>query len=61
MEYINEVLGYDNDGIIVEEGIEEDQSNLVAAQDLLKELDKFDENSLSPIYKDKNGKSKNFQ
>jgi len=24
MEYINEVLGYDNDGIIVEEGIEED-------------------------------------
>jgi hypothetical protein len=31
MEYINEVLGYDNDGIILEEGIEEDQSNLAAA------------------------------
>lgn len=60
MEYINEVLGYDNDGIIVEEGIEEDQSNLVAAQDLLKELDKFDQNSLSPIYNDKNSKNVNF-
>ncbi|CDW75306.1 UNKNOWN [Stylonychia lemnae] len=59
MEYINEVLGYDNDGIILEEGIEEDQSNLAAAQDLLKELDKFDQNSLSLIYQERGKLGKN--
>lgn len=39
---------YDHDGIIIEEGIEEDMSNLAAAKDLLKELDAFDHNSMSP-------------
>lgn len=31
LDYINEVLGYDNEDIIVEEGFEEDESNLAAA------------------------------
>ena len=39
---------YDHDGIIIEEGVEEDMSNLAAAKDLLKELDAFDHNSMSP-------------
>eukprot|EP00347_Sterkiella_histriomuscorum_P006453 403352720 len=46
LDYANDV-GYDHDGIIIEEGNEEDQSNLAAAKDLLKELDGFDQNSMS--------------
>eukprot|EP00347_Sterkiella_histriomuscorum_P004442 403360442 len=46
LDYGNDV-GYDHDGIIIEEGNEEDQSNLAAAKDLLKELDGFDQNSMS--------------
>lgn len=41
--YINEVLT--DNGLAIEEGIEEDLSNVAAAADLLKELDKMDSNS----------------